>query len=396
VNNEFIFKKVVSGEEPLLDVIFVHGLTGSSNDTWSSAGDNSFWPEWLQDELKHLSIFVLDYPASMFEKWAKKEMDMFERAINILEHFVVNQIGTHPIVFVTHSLGGILTKILIRKSNEAEQEDYKKISEVTRLVIFLSTPHNGSSLANALKFFPGTSKHIDLLANETGFLADLNGHYRIFANSRENLSTIVYYEKHATMDVAIVVTRDSADPGVAGVVPIPVDKNHINICKPHDKDDIVYLSIKRHIVKLLGSIKMDAPNNNNHSLGTNYVNRHEGDRRDLLQKLIDAGREHEYGYANDSQNKFARDFVKTGLFTTAREDHESLLSEVETRFITHVYHPLICKGAKEEDIRAALQAHVVDSLVAKQLGKTTFSSKAILNALYFLTEQCHIRWDPEV
>ena len=49
--------------------------------------DGAFWPEWLQKELDHLSIYTLGFPASLFEKWAKKEMDMFERAGNVLERF---------------------------------------------------------------------------------------------------------------------------------------------------------------------------------------------------------------------------------------------------------------------------------------------------------------------
>jgi len=394
VSNDALFQQVFSCDEPLLDIIFVHGLTGDAKQTWASSTDGSFWPEWLHDDLDHLSIYTLGYPASLFEKWAKKEMDMFERAGNVLEYFAGLGIGDRPIAFVTHSLGGILTKILIRKSNESEDEDCKRIAESTQLVVYLATPHTGASLANALKSLPMTSKHIALLANETGFLQDLNDQYRTYANGRSNLATKVYYEKRATKKTIVIVTRESADPGVAGAQPVAVDKDHINICKPPDRDDIVYLGVRRHVRKLLNEILKDMPGGNDDFKGGDYANKSKGDRRDLLQKLIDAGREHEYSYANDAQNAFARRFAKTGLFTAAREDHDILLSEVETRFITHVFHPLICQGGTDEDIRAALQSQVVDPLVDKRLGGTKFSPKVILSALYFLTEQCHIRWDP--
>ncbi len=393
MSNDFTFENVSSGETPILDVIFVHGLTGDAHDTWSNGTDNGFWPNWLVDDLEHLSVYTLGYPASLFEKWAKKEMDIFERAGNVLEYLAAKGIGNRPIAFVTHSLGGILTKILIRKSNESEDDDYKKISDSTRLVIFLSTPHTGASLANVLKVLPRSSKSISLLANDTGFLHDLNEQYRTYANSRDDLLTKVYYEKHATKKTIIVVSRESADPGVAGSQPTALDKDHINICKPSDKDDIVYLGVKRHISNLLNGIIEKLPGGNIDFIGEDYSKKSENDRRDLLQKLIDANREHEYENANSAQNKFARSFAKTGLFTTAREDHEALLSEVETRFIAHVFHPLICKGAKDEDIREALQKHVIDPISQKRLGDTQFAPKAILSALYFLTEQCHIKWD---
>lgn len=303
MSDEFIFQQVSTCGDALLDVIFVHGLTGDAHETWSSTKkDDDFWPSWLSDDLKHLSIYTLGYPASLFEKWAKKEMDIFERANNVLEHFAAKGIGAKPIVFVTHSLGGILTKILLRKSNESEDSDCKLVSEVTRLVIFLATPHTGSSLANILNILPNTSKHIALLANETGFLEDLNSHYRTYANSRDSLSTKVYYEKHKTKGIAAVVTRESADPGTAGTQPIPVDKDHINICKPNDKDDLIYSGVKRHIQKLLKELSSKLPNGESIFMGADYISKSDGDRRDLLQKLIDADREHEYDFANNAQN----------------------------------------------------------------------------------------------
>ena len=180
---------------------------------------------------------------------------MFERAGNVLELFAGNGIGERPIAFVTHSLGGILTKMILRKSCEAEDEDWRRVSEATKLVVFLSTPHTGAAVANMLNVVPLTSKHVKLLANEFSFLEDLNDQYRTLANSRDDLATAVYYEKHAANKSIVVVSRESADPGVAKTRPVPVDKDHINICKPPNPEDIVYLGVKRHIQKVVKSVE---------------------------------------------------------------------------------------------------------------------------------------------
>ena len=145
----------------------------------------------------------------------KKEMDMFERAANVLELFAGHDIGRRPIVFVAHSLGGILTKLLLRKSVESEDEDWRRISDSTKLVIFLSTPHTAPALASVFGTFPFTSRQLELLSDHTGFLHDLNAHYRTFANNREDLATVVYYEKHVTKKIAVIVSREAADPGVS-------------------------------------------------------------------------------------------------------------------------------------------------------------------------------------
>ena len=392
MSDELTLERVFGSESSLIDVIFVHGLTGDRRGTWISATDGDFWPGWLERDLEGVSVYSLGYPASLFVKLANAEMDLFERAGNILERFAGLGIGIRPIVFVAHSLGGLLVKMILRKSSEAADEDWHRVSEATRLVIFLSTPHTGAALASVLKFVPGASSHVDLLANKTGFLEDLNQNYRTLTNNRRDLATAVYYEKHTTKKI-VVVSRESADPGISNVEPVPIDKDHINICKPRDKSDTVYLGIKRRIRNVVKSAEQSTSGSENLTWVEDYGKRSVGDRRDLLQKLIDAGREHEYNYANDAQNRFARRYTKTGLLTAAREDHENLLSEIETRFVTHIYHPLICQSAPDDEIRTALQEKVIDPLAGRNIGGTRFSARSVLSGLYFLTEQCHIRWD---
>lgn len=80
------------------DVIFVHGLTGNPINTWSSKGskepEGEYWPMWLAADLPHLNIYAVGYPASLFASWAKKEMDLFERAKASLETMSSYGIGT--------------------------------------------------------------------------------------------------------------------------------------------------------------------------------------------------------------------------------------------------------------------------------------------------------------
>ncbi|MEP1574426.1 ABC-three component system protein [Roseibium album] len=371
-----------------VDVIFVHGLTGDPQSTWVREGSDEFWPDWLKSKFETASIYSLGYPASVFEKWAKKEMDMFERAGNMLEQMAGLGLGQRPLAFITHSLGGILAKILLRKSCESEDSDWRAISQSTSLVIFLSTPHAGAALASALDVLPLSSKHIKLLGNDTGFLEDLNQQYRTYANGSDHLSTVAYYESYKTKKLAVVVDRASADPGVAGTTPVALDKDHINVCKPTSQSDTLFLGICRHLKKI---VDMAQPENGLALEG--YSEKSEDDRRDLLQKLIDAGREHEYHHANNAQNRFARKYMRTGLLSAARDDHDCFLSEIEARFVTHIYHPLICQGANDDDIRTALQSEVIDPLANKKTGGTLFDAASVLNGLYYLTEQCYIRWD---
>ena len=62
--------------------------------------------------------------------------------------------------------------------------------------------------------------------------------------------------------------------------------------------------------------------------------------------------------------------------------------------------PLLLKIAPDltdqeiAEIAEALQAHVIDALAGKSVvGVSNISPTVVLQALYFLTEQCFIQWD---
>jgi len=391
------FTKKFGIENPNVDLIFIHGLTGDPEKTWMTDDDSEFWPNWLEEAFPKLGVYSLGYPASLFQKWASKEMDIYERATSALDIMASHGIGERPLIFIVHSLGGILLKQILRTSNDSTDEDYTAIGESVNLAVFLSTPHTGASLASLMSFvFPKLkSPHIDLLTKDNGALFELNNHYRSFSENHPDFRTVVYYEKHLTKNVSLVVDRTSADPGVSGTRPVAVDKDHINICKPANKNDVVYTALLRHIRKVMKKHEGSASDGVQSAHGEAYEKTSESDRRTLLNKMIDADREHEYSIANDYQNKFARAFYKYGLYTPERNDHDNLLSQIQQRFVTHIYLPLICKGAEESAIQDALQLKVIDPIVGTKIGSTKFNAKEVLNALYFLTEKCHVRWDAE-
>lgn len=377
--------------DALVDVLFVHGLTGTALETWSVDGD--YWPKWLCKDLPGLGIYAIGYPAGLFEKWAKKEMNLHERAGNILEHLAGYGFGERPIVLISHSLGGILVKEILRASGDSTDEDLRRIAENTRLAAFFATPHTGASLAATVNFLVPrlASKFVDLLSNDAGYLTSLNHAFRELARS-QGIETISYYEKWKTKDIALVVTPESADPGVGTSRPVAVDADHISIVKPRSVDDVVYLSLKRRLRKLLLAAG-PGPGSTPSSFGVDdYGTASPSDRRDLLQKMIDAGRETEYQIANDYQNKFAQKYYRLGLFTDERQRSDAFLSLVQQRFSMHVYGH-ICRNAPDEEVKSLLQAHVIDPICGDPGQASRPSPNSVLQALYFLTEQCHIRWD---
>jgi hypothetical protein len=250
--------------ERQLDVVFVLGLGGNWQGTWGIGGEEGdSLPHWLAAEfVLPIGVWSLSYPASSRRlEWLKAAIQatvcgerrdseagaaiaLLRRAANVLDRLALPGIGQRPVVFITHSLGGLLVKSVLRLAAESpDAPERRRVVERTRGVMFVAMPHQGSSLATlatlatALQFYLPSVSVRDLRAND----AHLNAlflWYRSYA-PRHNILTRSYVENQATNGV-VVVSASSADPGVTRPTardPVPLDRNHVEICRPHDRGD---------------------------------------------------------------------------------------------------------------------------------------------------------------
>ncbi len=231
------------------DVLFVHGLGGSPIATWSSDSKNptNYWPAWLSDQRQDLSVWSLGYDASAFA-WQGSPMPLFDRATNALALVDIEGIGRRPIVFIAHSLGGLLVKQMIQNGLTLGNARWHRIAENTKGLVFLATPHHGSNLANFMTFLSRLLTAVTLRDLQSGSdqLRALNEWYRNHAFNR--YKTEVYCEKKKTgwKGLGVIVVDDySANPGIAGVTPIPLDEDHLSICKPVSRDSLVCKRVLR-------------------------------------------------------------------------------------------------------------------------------------------------------
>ena len=391
------FQSISTPENPLLDVIFVHGLTGDAEKTWTST--SGFWPLWIAEDNPSIAVHAIGYPASQLKKWIRKELDIFELSKLATEFLCGHRIGERPVVFVTHSLGGILTKLMLIHCNGSADDQASSLAKRTVSVIFLATPHTAPSLAGVVKsIIPKlSSPHVTALAGETTMLDNIRENYNKYARSNAHLKNIAYYEAQKIIGAIEVVSKEDANPGISGTDPVPIEADHINICKPKSRDSAVYVSVNRHIGQAI-KLALMTPELSNNEINTEvgtFNEKAEYDRRDLWEKMTAADRENQYSYANNKQNIFARRYMSLGLQPGTRIDHDLLLEEIEQRFQTQIYFPLVCKNASAEEIDCAVQENIIQPLANSTIGKTVFGATQVQSALYFLTEQCHIRWDSE-
>jgi pimeloyl-ACP methyl ester carboxylesterase len=249
-----------------IDVIFVHGL-GSDADGWVNSETKFDWPVELGKKDDRLRVFAVEYYAPMMGG-ARVPTSYQAIAPKLLEDLKINHVGARPIVFVAHSLGGIIVKQLLRHAEAFESPIFSK----TRSVIFLSTPHAGATIATlgghldkvisaittAATFIP--VPHIGLFATAANKLlawklriSDLTSQLRgqepallelnLWYRTLKHISTSAYYETETFYQV-LVVDPMSADPGVYGCVPTRAEaKDHITISKPKDAHDDLFKAV---------------------------------------------------------------------------------------------------------------------------------------------------------
>ena len=255
---ELIAVAATSGK-PSCNVVFVHGLGGHPYDTWRRGSDNqSFWPLWLAQDVPGLAVWSLAYAAPP-TNWLGSAMPLQDRAVNVLERLLAEpKLAEAPLVFICHSLGGLLIKQLLREANDqmARRPEVANLLACVRAVIFIATPHTGSVHATLLDklrllVWPSNSV-IDLVKNDAN-LRNLNVWYRNWS-ANQRIDHLIFYETQSTA-AGVIVDPGSGDAGLKSVVPIPIDANHISICKPFDRGTLLYQRILARAVEFARETK---------------------------------------------------------------------------------------------------------------------------------------------
>ncbi|KAI8651259.1 NB-ARC domain-containing protein [Fusarium keratoplasticum] len=162
------------------NVIFVHGLRGHPKRTWGRGSDETsqtptatasgsrdrsfkslfrrsrpspdttpdielqrpFWPdEFLAQDLREARVWTYGYNANVIEGLfqASNQNSVSQHGRDLAARLERDVDNEDPIVFVVHSLGGIVVKDAIRRSEACRSR--------TKFIIFLGTPHRGSQYA---------------------------------------------------------------------------------------------------------------------------------------------------------------------------------------------------------------------------------------------------------
>lgn len=203
-----------------VDIVLVHGLNGRPDHTWTAA-NGTFWPtDLLPASLRGVpaNILVYGYNADVYSRRNDRSASdnfIHQHAQTLVTSLTLFRRGEgrarKPIIWVAHSLGGILVKRALLYSSDlraAHHDDYRAVFVSTYGCIFLGTPHCGAdgatwglvlqAMSDAIlprKFFESESVLLKTLKKDNETLANINNH---FLDIYQRFRIHMVHENHKT------------------------------------------------------------------------------------------------------------------------------------------------------------------------------------------------------
>jgi pimeloyl-ACP methyl ester carboxylesterase len=380
----------------VLDIVFVHGLGGDRMTTWGE-GDK-FWPTWLAEDFPDCAIYAAGFDSrKLAGRLTGDGASIRDIASGLAAGLLIRPVRAPRMILITHSLGGLVVKQMLRMYADSQNPKHRELAASVCGVVFLATPHQGARLASVMSsiFSLVMSKQAKQLQYDGEELVELQSGFANWAIGA-NVDVRPFYETEKTGTLHIV-DRVTANPNIAGAEPVGVQSDHIQICKPATRDDLVYASVtdmvEEHKPAPSGESSRKALAPDILSDFEFYTAVAPDDRRDLSQKLTDAGRTYQIGDAHKKKERFNMALQRNIAQPAAVTRYTRLLADVETRFSRHVKR-MAAHGVPAADIDRVVETDVIAPCVEQHSSLGSEISAALVDsAIYYLAGNCHVGWD---
>ncbi|XP_037304920.1 protein SERAC1 [Pungitius pungitius] len=258
------------------DVLFIHGILGAAFKTWrqkdrelseeekeaeSREDYTECWPKsWLAADCPNLRVLSVEYDSHLSDWMAKcpaenQRKSLAYRSRELLKKLKLAGVGERPVVWVAHSMGGLLVKKMLLDASE--DPEMHGLLNNTKGIMFYSVPHRGTFMAEysvSVRYLLFPSVEVRELCKDSPALRDLNENFLNIAKEKE-FQVLSFAETLPTnigpMIKILVVPTQSANLGIGELIEVDVD--HLNICKPEKKDSFLYKRSLQFILEALQS-----------------------------------------------------------------------------------------------------------------------------------------------
>ena len=176
---------------------------------------------------------------------------LIDYARNLVSELTTNRRASNaenrPLIFVVHSLGGLVTKKGLLLSHDNREDHLQGIFKCTKSIIFMGTPHRGSWMADWAKILDtalGVVKSVNgrllkTLASDGELLESIQEDFarllRRMAMSETPIEITCFFEELPLPVVGKVVERESAT--LSDYNAISIHANHLEMARFRSNED---------------------------------------------------------------------------------------------------------------------------------------------------------------
>ncbi|KAK0704899.1 hypothetical protein B0H67DRAFT_363684 [Lasiosphaeris hirsuta] len=233
-----------SPSDAIVDLVFVHGLKGHRENTWSQGENGPPWPQTLLPrKMQNARVLTFGYDATPIAWGSGSSISgnrIGDHSKNLLTAVAASRLEGknqphRPIIFVAHSLGGLVCKDALLAARSSPEEHLRRVFEQTCGVLFLGTPHSGASLATVAEktarlLGPTTSKPnlkiLKVLKKDSEVLGRIQADFHALLQCRNAagkgelpIQVTCFYEEliYPGLGDVIVSTDSAVLPGYTGI-----------------------------------------------------------------------------------------------------------------------------------------------------------------------------------
>jgi hypothetical protein len=223
VDKDFIgFTPLSDPDNADVDIVAVTGLGGHALGSFRSADGASVWlRDFAPDDVPQARIVTYGYDTGVVASDSNQGISQLARTL--LDGLAIfrqrTQTQQRPILFVCHSLGGVVLKEALVISSKAIEAKHKKLLEITTVtygLVFMGVPNLGlkhNQLKTVVKDRPNQGFIRDLLVTSDGeasqFLSYLTNEFSDLDRRRNQPFEIVSYYETKSSPTVVVSVADS-------------------------------------------------------------------------------------------------------------------------------------------------------------------------------------------
>lgn len=245
-----------------VDVVFVHGAETDAERCWYPRGHKELsLPRMLSRDLFYVCAWSLGYTSTLYKRRGYT-VRLARQATQTVKELANKSIGRRPVIFVAHSVGGLLVKHVLRLADQSQDPEWRRIAEQTKGIAFLSTPHSGFRmvrLAKWLAYLPTLNNALLVDLVDVEGLRRLNEEFLEIVAQR-HIKVDAYYEAKPSarlLWLATMVSEESADPHVPGLRPTALIADHEGVCKPMAPEDHIFVSVRKFVRRCFSGTASD-------------------------------------------------------------------------------------------------------------------------------------------